>query len=160
MQDINKEGEINYGKIVKTDLPGKRKPAWLTSGDIIFLARGKYNTAICIKKDLGKVVCSPHFYIIKILDINQTIPEFLSWWLNLEQSQQYFTNSTEGAKTLSIRRPILDSLIVQLPPIAEQKKITSLTNLIKQEQQIFNELITTRQQQLQLIVQNLTHPNK
>ena len=40
VRDTNDSGEVNGSKLVRTFLAGRKKPDWLQTGDILFVAKG------------------------------------------------------------------------------------------------------------------------
>ncbi|CED61469.1 Putative uncharacterized protein [Moritella viscosa] len=159
VRDVNTFGDINHSQLIKTQLTGKREPDWLISGDILFIAKGPRNTAACINFSASEsdVICSPHFFLVKIKrQFEGTIdPNFIAWQLNQSHAQRYFKVSAEGSLQVSIRRNVLEEVSLSIPDIAKQRTIANLYLASLKEQALLNKLIKNRQQQLSVISDDL-----
>ena len=65
--------------------------------------------------------------------------------------------AAEGSSQLSIRRPVLESLLLSVPSLADQQRIVALTDLARRERQALHQLIHNREQQLQALAEGLAH---
>ena len=159
VRDVNEFGDINYSGVIKTQLTGKREPDWLTSGDILFIAKGPRNTAACIDlpDNESDLICSPHFFLVRIKPQLKNVidPNFIAWQLNQSHAQRYFKVSAEGSLQVSIRRTVLENVSLSIPDIAKQQVIANLYLASLKEQKLLNKLITNRQQQLSVISDDL-----
>lgn len=63
--------------------------------------------------------------------------------------------AAEGSGQLSIRRSIVEALILAVPSIEEQNSILQLDDLIRQEQKVLAQLQLNRQKQLHILAQEL-----
>jgi len=142
MKNVTLKRGIDWSSCIKTQLMGKRSPAWLQPGDILFTARGSHNYAILIDHSIAKqhAVAAPHFYVIQ-LQTSEVLPGYLAWLLNQSPCQRYFQREAEGSFAKSIRRQILDNTPIVQPSLSEQKNIIGLIRTLKQEQQIMEKLI-------------------
>lgn len=154
LRNQNETGEITWDDVVRTKIPGLKKPEWLKNGDIIFSARGPRNTATAIKKIDRPTVCSPHFFVISLV-AQGVLPEFVAWQLNQMPAQNYLKASAEGSAQLSIRRAVLESTLIALPPLEKQKQIMQLVETAKKEQKLLVQLMQNRKQQLAAIASHL-----
>jgi hypothetical protein len=139
MKNANDISGISWTRLIKTELAGRRSPDWLQTGDILFLARGNRNFAICLDSPPAKTVCSPHFFQIHIRNVKKILPAFLAWYINQLPSQQYLTMSAEGSLIGNIRRGVLESLSVAVPSVEKQQTIIELDTLLKQERMLLQQ---------------------
>ena len=128
MRDLSPSGEVNWEGLVRTEVDTRKAVQWLESGDVVFVARGTRNYAVCLREVPKPVVCSPNFYLLRIKS-HALLPEFLAW-------------------QLSIRRPVLEALPLAVPPLHQQQIIVSLAEAAAQEERQLQTLIRNRQQQL------------
>ncbi len=144
MRDVSTDMHINWKKLNRTTLKGRRERDYLKTGLILFVARGNTNYAVCLDAVPVKCVCSPHFFQIKVKAGAGVMPEFLSWQINQPRSQLYFMKSSEGSGARSIRRGILEDLSVPVPPMNIQEKIVNLNILMRKEQTLLKKLSEKR----------------
>jgi restriction endonuclease S subunit len=161
MKDVSVAEGINWSSCIKTEIPGKKKPVWLQSDDILFSARGTSNYAYHVDKNVEKTqtVTTPHFFVMKWKS-DEVLSEYLVWYLNQTPCQRYFQSAAEGSATKSIRRSVLEDCPIVVPTIQEQQRIVNLQKTIEKENQTFNQLIENNNQLMACIAKSLPTRNK
>lgn len=154
IKNADPERGIDWSELVRTNLPGRRKPDWLQAGDVLFTARGGRNVAIHVDQAPGQVVCAPHFYLLRTLD-QRVLPAYLAWYINEDPAQRYLAQSAEGSVITSIRRAVLEALPVPVPSLERQHLIVDLVAAARREKQLTEQLIRNREQQLTLVARGL-----
>ncbi len=139
MKDISSDQSIFWKGVTETEVIGKKNPDWLVNGDILFAARGARNYAVLINDVLGKVVSAPQFYVLRVMG-KSLLPEFLVWQLNQKSVQNYFESTSEGTLTKSVRRSVLESTEICIPPLQEQEQVLGLYKTLKAEKAVCAEL--------------------
>jgi restriction endonuclease S subunit len=139
MKDVSPEDGVCWDSVIETELIGKKQPDWLTSGDVLFVARGSYNYAVLIEEANKQAICAPHFYILRVTNPS-LLPAFLVWQLNQRPLQNYFDSVAEGSLTKSIRRSILEHTEIIVPTIEKQNQILGLYKTIMREKKLYAEL--------------------
>ena len=81
IRDLDENGQIEWDKLISTDIQGRKQPDWLQKGDILFSARGQRNIAALVDKQASNTVCAPHYFINRVID-KCIEPAFLAWQLN------------------------------------------------------------------------------
>lgn len=158
MKNISPSEGINWSECVRTNLTGKRQPDWLQPGDILVAARGSRNYAVQV--NLGileagiKAVASPHFFVLSIKN-NVVISDYLVWFLNQAPCQRYFEQNAEGSLTKSIRRSVLEGVLVAVPSLEKQKAIVGLSNAFRQEQRTLELLLRNGERLMGTIASDL-----
>jgi len=155
MKNVDETLGVDWANLVSTDLQGRRAPDWLEPGDILFAARGNRNTALALESVPGQVVASPHFYQIHVHDQARLLPAFLAWQINQAPAQQYFGRSAEGSMILSIRRGILESLPIAIPPLARQQAIVELDRRVRQERVLLRQKMNNSRAMMNVIARDL-----
>ncbi|WP_145997084.1 restriction endonuclease subunit S [Vibrio jasicida] len=155
-RDQSVDGKIRWSKLVRADVAGRKEPEWLQEGDVIFAARGIRNLASWVSEgDLSTlelpVICSPHYFQIRLNSTITLLPEFLAWQLNQSVAQRHFQQSAEGTMQVSIRRSVLEETPITIPPIKTQRKVVTLYQRAHREEQIYQELIELRRMEMQVI---------
>lgn len=147
MRDLTPNGDIAWGGLVRTSVDAARSVQWLAPGDVVFVARGARNYAVCLREVPLPAVCSPNFYLLRVKSPD-LLPEFLAWQINRAPAQRYLASNAEGSDQLSIRRAVLEAMPLAVPPLAQQRRIVSLADAAVQEERHLQALIRNRQQQL------------
>jgi len=157
VRDVNKFGEIEPENLITTELKGRKQPDYLKEGDILFVAKGAKHFATYVQQVPEQSVCSPHFFIVRIQPqyATKVLAEFINWQLNQSSTQRYFKNSAEGSLYVSIRRKILEDTPITVPPLVTQQHIVALHRAAVAEQKVLQQLIINRQQQLNVIANDL-----
>jgi restriction endonuclease S subunit len=147
MKDVLSNNYIDWLNCVETKLISKRKTDWLKPGDILIAARGSHNYAVLINDNAATktAVASPHFYIIRIKQ-KETLPEYVAWFLNQEPCQRHFQREAEGSFAKSIRRSVLENVVIVVPPLDKQRAIIGLATAFKKEQEIMEKMINNQKQ--------------
>lgn len=148
MKDVDPELLVNWDEAELTTPPGKKEPAYLDRGDIIFMARGRHNYAIHIKDPPPiKVICTQHFFVIRVVD-KRFNPAFVAWQINQARAQEHFDRNAAGGKSRNITLATLKNTEIVLVNFEDQTKVEKLTILIQQEQQLFRHLMVNRIKQM------------
>lgn len=155
MKDVDPDTGIKWSGVIRTELPGRKSPDWLQQGDVLFVSRGTRFYSICLDVPPGQAVCSPHFFHLRIRQGVQAIPAFVSWQINQPPFQQQLKQAAEGSSQLSIRRPVMESLTIMLPSMADQRRIVSVVELAQRERQVLLQLIQNRDLQLEALSEKL-----
>lgn len=159
-RDQTQDGQINWSKLEPALVAGRKEPEWLQAGDLIFAARGIRNLASLITaNDLNKlalpVICSPHYFQIRLNTKIALLPEFLTWQLNQQVAQRYFQQFAEGSIQVSIRRSLLEQVPITIVPLETQQKIVELNRKAHKEAEIYQALIELRRMEMQAIANHI-----
>lgn len=157
MKDVDSECGVNWTGVMRTSLVGRKRPDWLKAGDVLFVSKGVRFYAVCINEPPSPAVCSPHFFHLQVAPYVPLLPAFLAWQINQPPFQRQLQQAAEGSSQLSIRRPVLESLTLVVPSLADQHRIVALSELARQERRALHQLIYNREQQLQALAEDLAH---
>ena len=157
MKDVDPDHGVNWSGVTRTTLAGRKQPDWLKAGDVLFVSKGARFYAVCIDEPPSSAVCSPHFFLLQVMPRAPLLPTFLAWQINQPPFQRQLQQAAEGSSQLSIRRPVLESLTLCVPSLADQQRIVALADLARQERHTLHQLIHNREQQLQALAEGLAH---
>lgn len=160
MRNVDAGSGVSWSEVQRIALPSKRPPAFLAVGDIIFTTRGTRNFALALDTVEGEAVCSPHFFVIRILDANRIEPAFLAWQINQRTAQEYFQREATGSHILNIRREVIENLPLAIPPLATQRAIVALADAARAERAALTKLIENRSHQIEAIALSLHRPER
>jgi len=155
MKDVDPEQGVSWTGVIRTHLAGRKQPDWLKAGDVLFISKGARFYAVCIEQPPSPAVCSPHFFHMEVAARTPLLPEFLAWQINQPPFQRQLQQAAEGSSQLSIRRPVLESLTLSLPSLADQQRIVALAALASQERHALHQLLHNRERQLQALAEDL-----
>jgi len=155
MKDVSPDLGVEWSGVIRTRLAGRKQPDWIVDGDILFAAKGARFYAACVAAALPNAVCVPAFFHLRVRPETALDPEFLAWQINQPPCQRQLLQAAEGSSQLSIRRAVLEQLVLAVPPIAVQRRIVALAGLAVQERLALQRLIHNREQQLQAIAEDL-----
>jgi hypothetical protein len=151
---------IDWPSVTKVSLPSKREPQWLTSGGIIFAARGSRNFAYALDGVPHQTVCAPQFFVITPRDQGAIDPAFLAWQINQRPAQEYIAQTATGSAMLNIRRKALEALPIVLPPIEQQRQIAELHRVAREERALLARLMKNRDKQMEALAWGLLETAK
>ena len=157
MRDLSPSGDVTWDGLIRTAVDTAKAVQWLEPGDVVFVARGARNYAVCLREVPKPTVCSPNFFLLRIKSPT-LLPEFLAWQINRAPAQRYLASNAEGSDQLSIRRPVLEAMPLAVPPLAQQQLIVVLAEAARHEERQLHALIHNRQQQLDALALALFSP--
>jgi len=121
------------------------KDLFLESGDILFMARGARNFSVLIEKLPDNVLAAACFFVVRISNA-EISPEYLCWYLNQSRVKQYLKRFSGRAVHMPVvRRSVLESIDIPLPPLKVQKQVAEITALMMKEQDLYKKLAQKRE---------------
>ena len=155
MKDVDPETGVDWSSAIRTSLGGRKHPDWLRAGDVLFVAKGARFYAVCIDEPPAQAVCGPAFFHLRVQSPASVDPAFLAWQINQPPFQRQLQQAAEGSGQLSIRRPVLEALMLSIPAIQRQRGIVALAALARRERQALQQLIRNRELQLHALAEDL-----
>jgi restriction endonuclease S subunit len=117
-----------------------RKDWILTTGDVLFMARGARNYSVVLQEIPAPLLAAACFFIVRVSS-EEALPSYLCWYLNQASAQHYLSrHSGRGVHMPVVRRSVLEDIDIPLPPLETQKKITALDALMREEEILLNDL--------------------
>ncbi len=174
------EGKITYEQLPRMNLPQADVRDFITDGDILFRSRGTSYTVAVVPPDFlrrvekllsvptysrlafsaadapplrGVVAVAPLFVIE--WHSRRVSTDYLTWFLNREETQKYFAANAHGSYTASVSIQTLNELEVIVPPLEIQKRIVEADALMKDEARITLELLAKKEQWLQATLNDI-----
>ena len=151
IKNVNAETGVDWENLIRTRITGRRKPDLLRRGDVLFIAQGIRNIAVCVDKTDVDTVCSPHFFLIRLKPWIRLLPEFLSWQINQVSAQRYLSASATGSYITGIRRRELEDLPVSVPDIEMQRKVVTFHKAVVREKKLLLDMIENRNRQMRAL---------
>lgn len=154
MRNASPEVGIDWEDLVRVELPRTTDKALLHSGDIILSTRGGRNFAYCIDGGRGPLVCSPHFFVIRLMR-DHIIPEFLAWQINQTPAQQYLAAGATGSHILNLKRSVVEQLPIVVPKFERQSCVVEIDKAFQAERRVLNQLIQNRTNEMNAVANEL-----
>jgi restriction endonuclease S subunit len=128
----------------------------LQNGDIIFAAKGTKNFAALYESKNQPAVASTSFFVIRLNEEfhDKILPEYLTWYLNLESSQHFLKSQAVGSSIVSISKSVIDELELSIPDLNTQKAIMTISQLRNSERKIQMQIDLLREKQIQQQILN------
>ena len=117
---------------------------FLKPDDILFMARGTRNFSVLVDKLPDSVLAAACFFVVRISNF-EILPEYLCWYLNQLPVVEYLKRfSGRGVHMPVVRRAVLESIDIPLPPIETQKRVSEINKLLQKEQGLYKKLAEKR----------------
>ena len=117
----------------------------LSYGDVLITAKGFDHNAISYKCEVAPAVASSMFILIRDIDQNVVLSDFLVWYLNHPNTQAYLARMAKGTALPAINKKIIGNLEVPIPSLEKQKIIMHIGSLRIREKQLKNDLVAMQE---------------
>lgn len=154
MRNVDPDGGVDWKNLSRVTLPRESPKALLRPADIILSTRGGRNFAYLIGELQEPAVCSPHFFVIRARR-DAVSPGFLAWQMNQKPAQEHFIAGATGSHILNLKREVVETLPLVIPPLLEQKRIVDLAIAAQAECAILARLIENRTIEMAAIAKRL-----
>ncbi len=108
-------------------------------GDVLFVSRGSRNYAAVVESVPELTVASATFYILR--PHQGFDPAYLAWCMNQAPIQARIAQARTSAGTPIIQRRIFAELMLPIPPLDKQRKLTELGALMMKERTLRQALL-------------------
>ncbi len=128
----------------------------LHHGDIVFAAKGSKNFAALYESKNQPTVASTSFFVIRLNDDlrDKILPQYLTWYINLDTSQYYLKGLAVGSSIVSISKSVIDELEIYIPDFDTQKAILTIFQLRNEEKKLQKKIMMLREKQIQQQILN------
>lgn len=157
MRNTDPDTGIDWNGLSRIELPRPSTKAFLRPDDIILSTRGGRNFPYCIEQRDEQVVCSPHFFVIRVMT-SAILPQFLAWQMMQKPAQDHFAAGATGSYILNLKREVVESLPITIPQLAQQQHIVDLDAAMRSERAILTQLIDNRAAEMAAIARQLLAP--
>ena len=120
------------------------KDRFLKTGDILFMARGARNFSVLIDELPNSVLAAACFFVVQAAN-SEILPEYLCWYLNQAPVEQYLKRfSGRSVHMPVVRRAVLETIEIPLPPLEVQKQVSALSKLLVKERDLYRKMAEKR----------------
>lgn len=108
-------------------------------GDVLFLARGERRFAIPIPESAGDdLIAASYFFVLR--PGRQVDAAYLTWAINQQDFQEAMRVFVKGSTMPQITKADLLDVPIDLPPLATQRQIVAVHELMERERRLADEL--------------------
>ncbi len=158
LRDFDKENDqrpIKWEQLIRTDLTGSKVDNNLKVDDVLIVAKGPIKKAIYLNSVPNNVVANQHFFIIKVKPDVSLSPQFLEYYLNGSDAQRWMLDNSGGSYQSSISKKTLSELPVPNISEAVQQLIVETADSVRTEIQLHQQLIKSREQEMDAVFSSL-----
>jgi restriction endonuclease S subunit len=113
-------------------------------GDVLFIAKGANNFATGFKNiDDIPTIASSAMFVLKV-NKNLANPDFIAWYINQTNVQNYFKTNESGTYNTSINKTTLEETPIVLPSLEIQTKIATIADLHAKELALSSEILNLK----------------
>jgi restriction endonuclease S subunit len=144
IQNVTADGTLNLNTLRSFRLRAIPEKSLLLGGDVLLSARGQRNLAATYEGGLPMpVVAASQFFVIKPKH-SQILPEFIGWYLNQPPAQRHLLSNRTGSHVQIITKSVLEELPMDVPSLANQRRILQLHGLASRERKLSEKLSCKR----------------
>jgi restriction endonuclease S subunit len=144
IQNVTDDGALNLNTLRSLRLRAIPEKSLLRGGDVLLSARGQRNLAATYEGDLPMpVVAASQFFVIKPKR-REILAEFIGWYLNQSPAQRHLLSNRTGSHVQIITKSVLEELPMDVPSLANQRRILQLHGLARREQKLSERLSRKR----------------
>ena len=155
-KDIDRDThEIDPSNLCLTDMRNPEK-YFVRKGDVLLQARGFSYPPSLVRMQLDKTTVSSQYYILRIKTA-KVLPEFLAFYLSLESVQKRLKGQASGTNIMMLSKDVLADFDLDIPPLGKQRSLVELSELIKKEKKLMEELSYKRRLLLSELCENGNH---
>ncbi|EJT06824.1 restriction endonuclease subunit S [Rhizobium sp. CCGE 510] len=153
MRDVTDSATVNPALLMKSTFGGAMERYLAGAGDVVFRSRGERNAAAY----LDDRFVEPAVAVLPILILRPkagVVPEYLAWAINRPEAQRHFDSDARGATIRMIPKASIESLVLEIPDVATQKKVAKIDALSRREAELTMELMEMRRQLIAYCLQS------
>jgi restriction endonuclease S subunit len=143
------------GNLVGTKIESKRKINTLQNDDLLIVAKGPIKRAILLSGIPGNIVPTQHFLFLRAKENSSISMKLVEFYLNSTPIQQWLNNHAGGTYQSTLTKAALEKLPFPKVTLEQEKLILETVDSINQEIELQQQLINSRNTQLDIIAQRL-----
>lgn len=154
MRDISDDRSGIVNEPHKVDGNKIHEKHFLQKGDILFMAKGANNFALCYDEKYKSAVAASAFFVIRPTNDN-ILPAFICLYFNSSLGQNYLQANMAGTYIPNINKSTLSEMELIIPPLNEQEKINALFQLYRREKDLLLKILSKKDLMINELTRNL-----
>lgn len=143
LKSINEDGSIHRNELECFKSAEELTGNYLTQPNDIIVRLTYPHTAVLINEEYQNIVISSHFCLIRI-NSETILPEFLYWYLNSDFVKSQVNKNISSAAFIAVKPGFYSDLILNLPPIHQQKLIGEYFCMAQKEIRLLESLVAQK----------------
>lgn len=122
--------------------------------DIVYSRRGDVEKHAFVKKEYGRMFCGTGCLRVRV-NSKLANPLFVSFYLNRPESKAWISKQAVGSNMSNINTEILSDVLIELPDICIQEKISNVLNTIDEKIKNNRKINDNLEKQMRLLFENM-----
>jgi len=136
----------------KTSLQGIPQNQILKNSDLLLLSKGSNNKTMQYDGRYAPAIAVSAFTVIR-LKSHKIKAEFLNWFINSTEAQEYFNMHRAGTTTLNLSKKAVEELLVPVPPLEKQEIMVKLVS----KYESYKSLVAEYENNIRVLVEHTLH---
>jgi restriction endonuclease S subunit len=149
------ESTNNLENLVGTNIESKRKINALQNNDVLVVAKGPIKKAVLLSDIPENIVPTQHFLFLRAKENSPISMKLVEFYLNSTPIQQWLKNHAGGTYQSTLTKKALKKLPFPKVTLEQEKLILETVDSINHEIELQQQLINSRNTQLDIITQRL-----
>jgi len=133
---IDEPNKVDGGKIHEKHL--------LKKGDVLFMAKGANNFAVCHDEKFNPAVAASAFFVLR-LENDTILPKYICLYINSEIGQNYLQSNMAGTYIPNINKSTLQDMEINIPTIKDQEKLIKLFQTHLKEKELLGSILAKKE---------------
>lgn len=134
---------------------GKFDRHYLNKGDVLVLSRGNNGFPAFVFNDEHKRAIASAAFLVLRNPVPGIMPSYLSWYLNLNRTQEFIIGMSRGSSLQAINKSLLEELEIPSLPIEMQEKLVALHQLKERESRLVQAIDALKTNILEIKLRNI-----
>lgn len=146
LRDVAQDGSVDLDRLTRVSANLAAERYLVHPGDVVFRSRGDWNTAFAINESFSEPALAVMPLFILRPKAGVVMPEYLAWAINQAPAQRHFDAEAQGGNMRMISRSTLETLDLDIPDLAAQRRIVEIDRLARRERELSLELAAKHRQ--------------
>ena len=144
-KDITNDGRLDLSDLSPALLPDLKAEHFLQEGDILLRSRGGAGFPAAVAPALRFKAIAAFPILLLRVDHPVILPDYLVWQLNQSRTQAHFQGLAQSTFVPTLSKASLLEISLPVPPLAIQKQIVELNQMIQAESRLCEAISAKRQ---------------
>jgi len=145
IKDVTENGVVDFADLIRISPDREPERYEVREGDVLFISRGSRLRSALVGSPPFPTMAVSFFYILRP-DSAVVCPGYLAWAMNQPNVQAQIQKQTMGTGIPHIRRKPVEDLQINLPPLAIQRRVVKVNELLKREEDLTTRLLAKRRE--------------
>jgi hypothetical protein len=143
IKDVSGDGVADYSDLIRISPERDPERYEVRKGDVLFISRGNRLKSALVGAPPFPTMAVSFFYILRP-DSDVVEPAYLAWAINQPDVQAQVRKDAMGTGIPHIRREPVENLLISIPPLAVQRRILRVEELLRREAELTARILRKR----------------